>query len=129
HRVLGNHESLGELAVRRDTLHKQAKHFAFTLGERLRVVAFRSGRLWPGKLTKQLARETRRQRWLTAGGCFEHGEQRVRLKILKEVALSAGLDRLEEIGIILGGCEDHDLDVRLAGADETRSIKAAHVWD
>src|SRR5437773_4762567 len=65
--VLGDHQSLGELAVAGDALHEQVEHFAFPLreyGQAFEHVWGRSGCGVTSELTQKLARQRGRQGWL-----------------------------------------------------------------
>ena len=65
----------------------------------------------------------RRDRGLAAPDALEHGPQLRRLEVLEQVALGAGLDRLEEVVLVLGDGQDDDGDLRPGGLDARRRGK------
>ena len=65
-------------------------------------------------------RRRRTDRGLAATDRLEHGPQLRRLEVLEQVALGTGLDRLEEVILVLGDGEDDDGDRRLGRLDPRR---------
>jgi hypothetical protein len=113
HGVLGDEELLGDVAVVQAARH-ELEHLELALGQP------RGGHLVPlvglldhrGELAEQLRRHRRADQRLAAGDRTDRAGDLVDRDLLEQVARRAGLDRLVEVGLLVGDRQHHDLRAR-----------------
>src|SRR5690242_21552208 len=86
--VLAYHQSLRQLAIRSNALHKEVQHLAFAIRQLRRPIGGRwRCRRGTRELAQELSGETRRESRFAAGDTLEQTEKLVGVEVLEQIAL------------------------------------------